>query len=127
MGSRFWASQECLAAPQAKKMATATNGDETARSSVFDILRRKNWPEAFDFRAIRNDLYRQWEDRIDLLKANPEEGRAAYDKGVHDADFSRAHIGIGESAGMISSIPDAATLISDIESEMRSALELVQR
>lgn len=122
MGSRFWATSECLANPKAKKVATQTDGDNTARSSVFDILRRKNWPESFDFRAIRNDLYRQWEDRIDVLRNDPEEGRAAYDDGVRQADFDRAHIGIGESAGMISSVPDAATLIADIESEMKSAL-----
>ncbi|WP_108811734.1 nitronate monooxygenase [Sphingorhabdus sp. Alg231-15] len=123
MGSRFWATKECLANPQAKVIATQTDGDNTARSSVFDILRRKNWPESFDFRAIRNDLYRQWEDRIDVLRNNPQEGRAAYDDGVRQADFNRAHIGIGESAGMISNVPDAATLIGDIESEMKSALK----
>lgn len=127
MGSRFWATKECLAKPQAKKIATETDGDSTARSSVFDILRRKNWPASFDFRAIRNDLYRQWEDRIDLLENEPNEGRAAYDDGVRQADFSRAHIGIGESAGMISNVPDAATLICDIQSEMKNALKLIQR
>lgn len=123
MGSRFWATKESLANPQAKTVATQTDGDNTARSSVFDILRRKNWPESFDFRAIRNDLYRQWEDRIDKLQNDPEEGRAAYDEGVRQADFNRAHIGIGEAAGMISNVPDAATLIGDIESEMKSALK----
>ena len=123
MGSRFWATKESLANPQAKTVATQTDGDNTARSSVFDILRRKNWPESFDFRAIRNDLYRQWEGRIDALKNDPEEGRAAYDDGVRQADFNRAHIGIGESAGMISNVPDAATLIGDIESEMKRAVK----
>ncbi|GAA0478468.1 nitronate monooxygenase [Parasphingorhabdus litoris] len=123
MGSRFWATSECLANPKAKDIAIETDGDNTARSSVFDVLRRKNWPESFDFRAIRNDLYQQWEDRIDLLKDNPEEGRAAYDEGVRQADFNRAHIGIGESVGMISRVPDAASLIGDIESEMKNTLK----
>ncbi len=126
MGSRFWATQECLAHPQAKQVATETDGDNTARSSVFDILRRKNWPASFDFRAIRNDLHRTWEDRIDLLKKDPDEGRATYDEGVRQADYNRAHIGIGESAGMISNIPSTVDLIGAIQSEMEDALKRVQ-
>ena len=58
VGSRLWATRECLAARGAKDQAVQTNGDGTARSAVFDILRRKNWPAPYDFRAIRNNLHR---------------------------------------------------------------------
>ncbi|MCB1988455.1 MAG: nitronate monooxygenase, partial [Burkholderiaceae bacterium] len=82
VGSRLWATQESLAPAGAKALAVQTNGDGTARSAVFDILRRKNWPEPYDFRAVRNTLHRQWEGRIDALRAAPEAARALYDAAV---------------------------------------------
>ena len=123
MGSRFWATQESLADPRAKDTAVNTNGDDTARSSVFDILRRKNWPTNFDFRAIRNDLHQRWESRIAELKDHPDEGRADYDQGVKDADYDKVHIGLGESVGLISEIPDVASLIQHVKTEFGNSLD----
>ena len=60
MGTRLWASAESLAASGAVSAALKANGDDTARSSVFDVLRRKSWPAEFDFRALRNRLHREW-------------------------------------------------------------------
>lgn len=112
VGSRLWATRESLAAQGAKEQAVATSGDGTARSSVFDILRRKNWPAPYDFRAIRNGLHREWEGRIDALRAAPEAARAAYDQGVKAGDFSRAHATVGEAVGLIADLPPAAEVIA---------------
>jgi nitronate monooxygenase len=111
IGSRLWATTESLAAQGAKTLATQTNGDGTARSEVFDILRRKNWPAPYDFRAIRNELHRALESDIAGLKTNPEAARADYDAGVKAGDFTRAHATVGESVGLIADIPSAADLI----------------
>lgn len=112
VGSRLWATQESLAAAGAKAQALQTSGDGTARSAVFDILRRKNWPAPYDFRAIRNDLHRQWESRLDALRASPEAARADYDAGVKAGDFSRAHATVGEAVGLIHDLPPAADVIA---------------
>ena len=111
VGSRLWATQESLAAPGAKAQAVATNGDGTARSAVFDILRRKNWPAPYDFRAIRNGLHRQLEDDITLLRAAPAAARADYDAGVASGDFTRAHATVGEAVGLIHDLPSAEQAI----------------
>ena len=111
VGSRLWATQESLAAPGAKTQAVATDGDGTARSPVFDILRRKNWPAPYDFRAIRNALHRQLEGDIPALRAAPAAARADYDAGVASADFTRAHATVGESVGLIHDLPSAAQAI----------------
>ncbi len=121
IGSRLWATQESLAAPGAKTQATQTNGDGTARSEVFDILRRKNWPAPYDFRAIRNDLHRALESDIASLKANPDAARADYDAGVKAGDFSRAHATVGEAVALIADVPSAHALINRITQQ---ALEL---
>ena len=111
VGSRLWATQESLAPAGAKAQAVATDGDGTARSSVFDILRRKNWPAPYDFRAIRNELHRKWEGRLDASLPSVEEARADYDAGVKADDFSRAHATVGEAAGLIHDLPQAAQVI----------------
>ena len=117
VGSRLWATQESLAAAGAKTQATQTNGDGTARSEVFDILRRKNWPAPYDFRAIRNDLHRALESDMAGLKTNPEAARADYDAGVKAGDFTRAHATVGEVVGLITDTPDAGPLIQRISEQ----------
>lgn len=122
VGSRLWATQESLAASGAKTQATHTNGDGTARSAVFDILRRKNWPAPYDFRAIRNDLHRQLETDIASLQANPDAARADYDAGVKAGDFTRAHATVGEAVGLIADVPSAGALIARMSEQAVHAL-----
>ncbi|MFC5520282.1 NAD(P)H-dependent flavin oxidoreductase [Polaromonas jejuensis] len=122
VGSRLWATHESLAAQGAKDQALAANGDGTARSSVFDILRRKNWPEPYDFRAIRNDLHRRWEARLDALLADPAAARADYDEGVRAGDFSRAHATVGEAVGLIGNLAPAAEVIAHMNADAAEIL-----
>lgn len=122
VGSRLWATTESLAATGAKTQATHTSGDGTARSEVFDILRRKNWPAPYDFRAIRNDLHRALENNIASLKANPDAARADYDDGVKAGDFTRAHATVGEGVGLITDVPTAQELIARISKQAIHAL-----
>ena len=117
VGSRLWATQESLAPAGAKALAVQTNGDGTARSAVFDILRRKNWPEPYDFRAVRNTLHRQWEGRIDALRAAPEEARAHYDQGWKVGDFDAAHVTVGEGVGLVNDLPSASTMIARMHAQ----------
>jgi nitronate monooxygenase len=122
IGSRLWATSESLAASGAKTQATQTSGDGTARSAVFDILRRKNWPAPYDFRAIRNDLHRQLENNIPALQAHPDAARADYDAGVKAGDFSRAHATVGEAVGLISDVPPARDLIARLSEQAINAI-----
>ncbi|WP_345063911.1 nitronate monooxygenase [Acidovorax lacteus] len=117
VGTRLWASQESLAPVGAQDLAMTTDGDGTARSPVFDILRRKHWPAPYDFRALRNPLHRTWEDRIDALRADPEAARADYDEGVRQGDFTRAHATAGEAVGLIHDRPSAGVLIARMTQE----------
>lgn len=126
VGSRLWATQESLAAAGAKTHATQTTGDGTARSRVFDILRRKNWPAPYDFRAIRNDLHRQWEHRLHALQASPEAARAEYEAGVQAQDFTRAHATVGEAVGLISDIPSAGVLLARMTQQAHRLLTPAQ-
>jgi nitronate monooxygenase len=118
----LWASQESLAAPGAITAALAASGDDTARSSVFDVLRRMNWPAPYNFRALRNTLHRQWEQRVDELRANPEAARAEFDAALAAGDFSCAHVTVGEGVGLMHDAPTAAELVQRMTREARAAL-----
>ena len=122
MGTRLWASAESLAASGAVSAALKANGDDTARSSVFDVLRRKSWPAEFDFRALRNRLHREWESRIDALLAAPEAPRVDYDAGVAAQDFERAHVTVGEVVGLLRDAPSAVELIERITKQAEALM-----
>jgi nitronate monooxygenase len=122
VGSRLWATQESLAAEGAKQQATQTTGDGTARSSIFDILRRKNWPAPYDFRAIRNDLHRRLEPQLDSLRTHPEAARAEYEAAVAAGDYSAAHATVGEAVGLINDCPPAQAVLQRMADQARERL-----
>ena len=122
VGSRLWATQESLAAEGAKQQATQTTGDGTARSSIFDILRRKNWPEPYDFRAIRNDLHRRLEPQLAQLRAHPEAARAEYEVAVAAGNFSAAHATVGEAVGLINDTPSVQVVLQRMADQARERL-----
>ena len=127
VGTRLWATEESLAPVGARQQALTTNGDGTARTEVFDILRRKNWPAPYDFRAIRNDLHRTWEDQLDALRSSPDAARADYDAGVKAGDFTRAHATVGEAVGLLHDLPGAAEVIERMTREASAVIEQLNR
>ncbi|AWW73395.1 oxidoreductase [Erythrobacter sp. KY5] len=122
VGSRLWATRESLAPQAAIAEAVSASGDGSARSKVFDILREKNWPAHFDFRALRNAIHREWEGRIEELAADPAAGVANYKEGVAAGDYSRAHVTVGESTGLIRENASAADVIAGIDEQARRLL-----
>jgi len=122
LSTRLWATQESLAPLGAKQAALAAGGDGTARSAVFDILRRKHWPAPYDFRALRNDLHRSWEGRVDALRAAPEAAQAGYDAGVQAGDYSRAHATVGEAIGLVHDLPEAGVLVKRLHAQAQAVL-----
>ncbi|MEM9311928.1 MAG: nitronate monooxygenase [Pseudomonadota bacterium] len=122
IGTRLWATKESLAADKAIAEAVQASGDDTVRSAVFDVLREKNWPEEYDFRALRNVIHRQWEDRMDELRADPTAAIADYKEGAAKQDYSRAHVTVGEGTGLVGNCLSAGDVIAQITAEARSLL-----
>ena len=117
VGSRAWATGESLANEGAQHAAVAATGDETGRSGIFDILRQKDWPQPFDFRALRNALHREWEGRENELRRSPHGAIKSYREAVDRGDFSKAHVTVGEGVGMINDLPSSAELIARMTTE----------
>lgn len=122
LGSRLWATREGLAPAAAKALAARTDGDGTARSPIFDVLRRKDWPAEYDFRALRNALHREWEGREAELRADPGSARAAFDAAAAAGDFTGANVTVGEATGLIRDVPGAADALRRIADEAEARL-----
>jgi nitronate monooxygenase len=71
---------------------------------------------------LRNGLHRQWEDRIEALRAAPDAARAEYDAGVAAGDVTRAHVTVGEAVGLIQDAPPAAELLARITAQVARLL-----
>ncbi len=117
VGSRAWATRESLAHAGAQQAAITATGDETGRSGIFDILREKNWPQPYDFRALRNALHREWEGRESELRNSPAEAIKSYREAVGRGDFSQAHVTVGEGVGIINDVPGSVDLIAQMTAE----------
>ncbi|MFA7597558.1 MAG: nitronate monooxygenase [Novosphingobium sp.] len=111
VGTRLWASKESIAMQGARDAGIEADGDATARSGIFDVLRRKNWPQEYDFRSLRNAMHREWEGRLEELESDPVAARARYDAALQAGDFSVAHVPVGEGVGLIQDAPSAAELL----------------
>lgn len=127
VGTRAWATAESLASDDAKDIAVNATGDQTMRSSIFDVLRSKNWPDPFDFRALRNELHREWEGREQDLRASPAIPRQQYHEGVASGDFSRAHVTVGEGVGLLSEVLPGSELVERMTQEALERMAEVER
>lgn len=119
VGTRFWATSESLAVPAAKAFALGLDGDATSRSRIFDILRRKNWPKEYGFRAYRNAMHRRWEGCEAALAADPVQAQVEFDAATLACNYDIANITVGECIGLMHDIPHAAELTQRIAAQAR--------
>jgi nitronate monooxygenase len=122
IGTRFYASAEALGQVRAKQRIVAANGDETARTRVFDVVRKLDWPPAISGRALRNRFVQRWDGREgDLAAALPAES-AAYHEAARQADYDTAVVWAGEAVDLIKEVEGAAALVARISAEASSQL-----
>ena len=111
MGTRFWATVEAAIPEEAKRKILPATGDETIRTSVYDIVKQKNWPGGLTGRNLRNGFIERWHGREkDLLAMRGEELRKvteAWDGG----DFETANVTVGEGIGLIDDLPKAGDVV----------------
>jgi nitronate monooxygenase len=122
IGTRFYASAEALGQDRAKQRIVAANGDETARTRVFDVVRKLNWPAAISGRALRNGFVQRWDGRdSELVAALPAES-AAYQEAARQGDYDTAVVWAGEAVDLIKQIEGAGALVAQIGAEASSRL-----
>ena len=114
VGTRFIASDESLATPEAKRRLVAARGDATLRTTVFDIVRRYDWPKGFTGRALRNAFSDRWHGDESALRARLEEEEARYWRAAERRDYDTAVIFAGEAVDRVDAVLPARAIVEQI-------------
>jgi nitronate monooxygenase len=122
IGTRFYASQEAAAHPDAKAAVQRATGDRTIRGHIFDIARKNIWPEPFTGRALCNRFSDEWAGREAELLRRQEEVAPLYAEARAKFDFDTAAVIAGEAADLISDIPPAGVIVERIAAEAAKLL-----
>lgn len=117
VGTRFFASQEALGPEAVKQRLVEGKGDDTVRTTIFDIVRKVDWPKPWDGRALANDLTRQWHGREDELGRNVESENARYLAAAQKNDPSTIVVWAGEAVDLIDRIEPAEAILQRMVSE----------
>lgn len=121
MGTRFYASDECIAAPGGKARLAAGSGDDTVRTRIFDIASDAPWPVEFTGRALANRFSEAWHGReAELDRAGGEKTR--YGEAQRREDFDTAAVWAGESVDLIHAVEPAGAIVARIVAEAEAAL-----
>lgn len=129
-GTAFFASDEALSPEGAKAAATAASGDDTLRSSVFDIARGLDWPDGWNIRTLRNRFADRWAGDINGLRGEGAAARQRYAEAAARGDFDTAAIIVGEGVGLLARREPAgdilARMVGEAEALLRSAPAFVE-
>ena len=120
LGSRLWASPECLINHQ--RAALAENGDGTIRQVAADIARGYDWPAEFTGRVLRTAFVDRWYGQEAAQRQGAEAGRAAYLAAVADGRTADAGVFVGEAIGLMHDIAPAAEITQRIAAEAEALL-----
>ncbi|MEP7281637.1 MAG: nitronate monooxygenase [Rubrivivax sp.] len=122
MGTRFYASDEALGSDRAKRRIAQASGDETERTTAFDIVRQLAWPASYTGRALRNAFMQRWQGREDELAAARAVESPAYQEATRAEDFETAMVWAGEAVDLIASVEAAGALVRQISEQAEACL-----
>jgi nitronate monooxygenase len=121
MGTRFYVATEALASLGAKNRVVAASGDDTLRTTVFDLAHGYQWPREYTGRAVRNRFAEAWHGHEDALTANDGE-RARYAEAAARGDADIAVVFAGEGIDLVHAIEPAATILAHMIHEAEAAI-----
>ena len=122
LGTRFYASQECDGAEEAKQRICAAASGTSVRGIIFDLSRNNVWPAPFNGRCLINDHARRWMGREVELLQNVGAVAAEYAAAKAAGNFDIAAVIAGEAVGLIHDIPPAAEIVDRIVTEAEQIL-----
>lgn len=100
-GTRFCNAVEALTTPRARAVLAEATGDDTCRTTVYDIVRGYRWPPGHTMSVLRNDFTDRWHGAEPDLEAAGDGAVAQYRRAVADADYRTANVTAGQGAGLV--------------------------
>ena len=126
MGTRFYASIEADAHPQAKQRIVAAEGGASVRSIVFDISRNNIWPAPYTGRVLRNAHAERWLGREVEMRERIEEVAAEYAAARERGDFDIVAVIAGDACALIHDLPPAGEIVARVVREAAHAIDSVR-
>jgi nitronate monooxygenase len=102
------------------KRILAATADDTLRTTVFDILREREWAAPYDGRMLRSDFLNRWHGREDELRAHLTD--ASFRAKTAVEELHGANVFAGENVGLIHEILPAATILQRIVDDAAKTL-----
>ena len=126
-GTAFFASDESLASENMKRAALSGGGDDTVRSSVFDLARGLDWPAGWNIRTLRNAFTSRWSEDLDGLARNleREQGRFQIARDADDTDI--AAVIVGEAVDLLRAREPARKLLDRMIEEATASVQHLHR
>lgn len=122
VGTRFYAAEEALTHPEARRRVVEASGDDTLRGSVFDLARGIDWPAPYDIRTLANPFIAGWHGREAEMKTRLADEQARYEAAREAGDFEVAAVIAGEAVDLIHDILPAGELVARMVAEAEAAL-----
>ena len=122
VGTRFYASDEALGHEAVKARIVAARGEDTLRTTVFDIARGYDWPTEYTGRAIGNDFARRWHGKEANLVAEGTQERERYAAAAAGDDVDKAVIFAGENVDLIDAVVPAGDIVARMVAEAEARL-----
>jgi nitronate monooxygenase len=126
-GTTFFASDESLASDVAKQAAVSGCGDNTERSSVFDMARGLDWPSGWNLRTMRNAFTRRWSADMVGLSRNIAKEQKRFKAATAAGDMDVAAVIVGEAVDLIRTRASAEVILCGMMSQAEDRLLCLTR
>ena len=104
VGTRFLFAHECMYTDSMKTALLEAGMGDTVRGLAFDDVNRTNvWPKGVDGRALKNGIWRDWEEGVEL-----GERLKRYDEGKMKKEKERLLVWAGVGVGLVNELNGAA-------------------
>jgi nitronate monooxygenase len=123
VGTRFFASEEALGHPAAKQRLVEGKGDDTLRTTIFDAVRRIDWPRPYTGRALANDFSRRWHGKEQALAGAVETENKRYLQAVETGDVGTTVVWASEAIDLIRAIEPADRILERMVDEAEARLK----
>jgi nitronate monooxygenase len=122
VGSRFSACEEALVFPGWHEALTRADGDVTLQTSVVDIARKRDWPDRFLIRVLRNAFTGRWQGREEEMRDNQDAEAKRYEDAAAAGDPDNYGVIVGENVGLIRDIAPAGKALERMVAEAEALL-----
>lgn len=122
VGTAFLGCREAGNSSAARQRLFDAADADTSYGSVFDVAQTLGWPPEYGGRALRNEYFDRWHDRLVEL-ARDEDATRKLKLARENEDYDTAYVYAGQGVGLLGS----ERSVADVLAEFAGAEELLRR